>query len=73
MVSGDLNQCLVNEYVGKNSSIPRHSDSDLSIGQNLNIYCVSQGETAHIKFERKSINASDEQILYVTQEVVKYE
>ena len=50
----------------KNSSIPRHSDSELSIDPHSNIYCVSLGETAHIKFEQKSNNASDEKMLSVT-------
>ena len=63
---GELNQCLVNKYVGKNSSIPRHSDSELSIDPHSNIYCVSLGETAHIKFEKKSNDASDEKMLSVT-------
>ena len=50
----------------KLKSIPRHSDSELSIDPHSNIYCVSLGETAHIKFETKSNHASDEKMLSVT-------
>ena len=48
-----LNQILVNKYTGPDAPLPKHSDNEYDINPDSEIYTVSIGDTATVKFTSK--------------------
>ena len=46
----ELNSCLVNKYVGPDSSLSRHSDNEPTIDPESDVCTVSLGSKATVKF-----------------------
>ena len=59
--SSKLNSMLVNVY-NKKSTIPRHSDNEMSISPNSEIVCVSLGATRKLSFECISDNSTAQEL-----------
>ena len=45
-----LNQILVNKYSGPDALLPKHSDNEYDINPDSEIFTVSIGDTATVKF-----------------------
>ena len=50
-----INQCLINKYPDKTSSLPKHSDDEHSIVHGSSIYTISIGGECDLKFTRKDV------------------
>ena len=46
----ELDQVLVNKYIGPESSLPSHSDNEYDINPSSSIFTVSLGDSATVKF-----------------------
>ena len=55
-----INSCLVNKYEGPSSSLPLHSDNEVTIDPESSIFTISLGESCKVKFIDQSTNISSE-------------
>lgn len=58
-----INQCLVNRYHDKSSSLPKHSDNESSIVHDSNIFTVSLGGDCDVKFSKIGDSDSEDELV----------
>ena len=77
-----INSCLINRYVGPDSYLPRHSDSEPSIHPESSIFTISLGQSSDIKFTERlsgteSSHTCSDRSLYImsrrSQEIFDHE